>query len=68
MLTCVETTTAGGYEATPYVHRESTQAFYVLAGAYLVLVGEKEVACGSGSDLPIPPGTTHGYRATSTGG
>lgn len=45
-----------------HIHRNATEAFYILEGEYTMFVGEEEFRCPAGSFVFIPPGVIHGFR------
>ena len=59
-----ETATAPGAGAPPHWHREEDEAFYVLAGQYDVLVGERRFTAIPGAFVFVPHGVVHGFTNT----
>jgi quercetin dioxygenase-like cupin family protein len=51
--------------ASPHVHREHSDLFYVLDGEFTVLVGREEHAIGPGTLALAPPLVVHGFRNAS---
>ena len=45
-----------------HVHEDAAEAFYVLAGEYVVFIGSSEHRCPVGSFIWVPPGVEHGFR------
>jgi mannose-6-phosphate isomerase-like protein (cupin superfamily) len=45
-----------------HIHHGASEAFYVLAGEYIVFVEDQELACPAGSFIFIPAETPHGFR------
>ena len=45
-----------------HIHHNCAEAFYVLAGEYLIFIEEQEYRCPAGSFVYIPSGTRHGFR------
>ena len=45
-----------------HIHHNCAEAFYVLAGEYVIFVEEQEFRCPAGSFVYIPPETRHGFR------
>jgi mannose-6-phosphate isomerase-like protein (cupin superfamily) len=45
-----------------HVHRDASEAFYVLAGEYIIFLGDEEYPCPAGSFIFIPAGVQHGFR------
>jgi mannose-6-phosphate isomerase-like protein (cupin superfamily) len=48
-----------------HVHRDAAEAFYVLAGEYLIFIEGREYRCPAGSFIFIPAGVEHGFRVGS---
>jgi hypothetical protein len=44
------------------VHHDCAEAFYVLAGEYVMQLEDREVVCPAGSFVFIPQGVRHGFR------
>lgn len=53
----------GGVFATPHVHHDREESFYVLDGTIVFLAGEDRVEAGPGTFLLVPRETMHGFRA-----
>ena len=53
---------SGTIFATPHVHHDREEAFYVLDGSVLFLAGEKTVEGTAGSFVLVPRGTMHAFR------
>ncbi len=51
--------------ASPHVHREHTDSFYVLEGELAFLVDDEEHLLGPGAFVSAPPGVVHGFRSLS---
>ena len=49
--------------ATPHVHHDREEAFYVIEGVVTFLAGEDTVTVGAGSYLLVPRETMHGFRS-----
>lgn len=45
-----------------HIHHDAAEAFYVLAGEYVIFLDDRELVCPAGSFVYIPPGTRHGFR------
>src|SRR4051794_28590569 len=58
----LEATEPAGFGPPMHIHRDAAEAFYVLAGEYLVFLEEREIACPAGSFIYIPAGLRHGFR------
>lgn len=46
----------------PMGQRNAAEAFYVLAGEYVIFLDDREIACPAGSFIYIPAGLRHGFR------
>ncbi len=51
-----------GFGPPLHIHRDAAEAFYVIAGEYIVLLEDHEVTCPTGSFIFIPAGVVHGFR------
>jgi mannose-6-phosphate isomerase-like protein (cupin superfamily) len=62
-LVLAEWTSPGGegYIAPLHVHHDDDEAWYVLAGALTVRVGDDDVEVPAGSGVIVPRGTVHTY-------
>jgi quercetin dioxygenase-like cupin family protein len=58
----VEATEPPHFGPPMHIHRDSAEAFYVLAGEYLIFIEDDEIRCPVGSFIYIPAGTVHGFR------
>lgn len=58
----LEATEPAGFGPPMHIHRDAAEAFYVLAGEYLIFLEDREVACPVGSFIYIPAGLRHGFR------
>lgn len=45
-----------------HIHHNCAEAFYVLAGEYVIFIEEQEFRCPAGSFVYIPSGIRHGFR------
>jgi hypothetical protein len=45
-----------------HIHRDAAEAFYVLAGEYILFIEGREHRCPAGSFIFIPAGIEHGFR------
>ena len=45
-----------------HIHHDAAEAFYVLAGEYLIFIEDREFICPAGSFIYIPVGLRHGFR------
>ena len=51
--------------ASPHLHREHADSFYVLEGELALLVDDEEHVLGPGAAASAPPGVVHGFRSLS---
>ena len=51
-----------GFGPPIHVHRDASEAFYVLAGEYVIFLEDGEHRCPTGSFVYIPAGVRHGFR------
>lgn len=51
-----------GFGPPIHVHHDCAEAFYVLAGEYIMNLEDREVVCPAGSFIFIPQGARHGFR------
>ena len=51
-----------GFGPPIHVHHDCAEAFYVLAGEYIMSLEDREVVCPAGSFIFIPRGARHGFR------
>jgi quercetin dioxygenase-like cupin family protein len=54
-----------GVVAPPHVHDHEEEAFFVLEGNLVFLLGDQEIAAPPGTYIYIAPGTLHGFRCDS---
>ena len=45
-----------------HIHHNCAEAFYVVAGEYVIFIEEQEFRCPAGSFVYIPSKTRHGFR------
>jgi mannose-6-phosphate isomerase-like protein (cupin superfamily) len=45
-----------------HIHHNCAEAFYVVAGEYVIFIEEQEFRCPAGSFVYIPSNTRHGFR------
>lgn len=50
--------------ASPHIHRQHVDSFYVLEGGLAVLIDDQEVVLGPGAFASAPPELVHGFRTT----
>jgi hypothetical protein len=48
-----------------HIHHDAAEAFYVLAGEYIIFLDDQEHVCPAGSFIFIPAGLRHGFRVGS---
>ena len=54
-----------GFGPPMHIHRVAAEAFYVVAGEYVIFVRDEEFVCPAGSFIYIPAGVPHGFRVGS---
>jgi len=64
-FTLLEADEPPGFGPPMHIHHDAAEAFYVVAGEYIIFVGDEEFACPAGSFIYIPAGTPHGFRVGS---
>ena len=50
--------------ASPHLHKEHVDSFYVIEGGLAVLIDDEEVVLGPGGFASAPPELVHGFRTT----
>ena len=58
----LEATEPPGFGPPMHIHHNAAEAFYVLAGEYLIFLEDRQIACPAGSFIYIPAGLRHGFR------
>jgi len=58
----LEAAEPAGFGPPMHIHHGADEAFYVLEGAYHILLEDREVLCPAGSFIFIPSGLRHGFR------
>jgi len=58
----LEATEPAGFGPPMHIHAAAAEAFYVLAGEYIVFLEDLEFTCPAGSFIYIPVGLRHGFR------
>lgn len=61
-LTVLEADEPPGFGPPMHIHHDCAEAFYVLAGEYVMFLDGREERCPAGSFIYIPPRTAHGFR------
>ncbi|MBF8289243.1 MAG: Cupin 2 conserved barrel domain protein [Chloroflexi bacterium] len=56
----LEAAEPAGFGPPMHIHHDAAEAFYVLAGEYLIFIEEEEHRCPAGSFIYIPSGLRHG--------
>lgn len=51
-----------GFGPPLHIHRDAAEAFYVLAGEYIIFLDGHQTVCPAGSFIYIPAGLPHGFR------
>ncbi|MDF2735472.1 MAG: Cupin 2 conserved barrel domain protein [Chloroflexota bacterium] len=58
----LEAAEPAGFGPPMHIHHDAAEAFYVLAGEYLMYLEDREFICPAGSFIYIPAGLRHGFR------
>ncbi len=58
----LEATEPAGFGPPMHIHHDAAEAFYVLAGEYIIFLDDRAVLCPAGSFIFIPAGLRHGFR------
>ena len=61
-FTLLEAAEPAGFGPPMHIHRDAAEAFYVLAGEYMIFLEDQEFVCPAGSFIYIPVGLRHGFR------
>lgn len=61
-FTLLEAEEPPGFGPPIHIHRDAGEAFYVLAGEYIIFLSGEEHPCPAGSFIFIPAGVPHGFR------
>jgi mannose-6-phosphate isomerase-like protein (cupin superfamily) len=61
-FTMLEADEPPGFGPPMHIHHDAGEAFYVLAGEYIIFLGSEEHPCPAGSFIFIPAGVPHGFR------
>ena len=64
-FTLVEADEPPGFGPPMHIHHDAAEAFYVVAGEYIIFVRDDEFRCPAGSFIYIPAGVPHGFRVGS---
>jgi mannose-6-phosphate isomerase-like protein (cupin superfamily) len=58
----VETYREAGTGPPLHVHHDAAEAFYIVEGKYVMVLGDEEATCEAGSFVFIPAGMPHTFR------
>ena len=61
-FTLLEAAEPAGFGPPMHIHHDAAEAFYVLAGEYVIFLEDREFTCPAGSFIYIPVGLRHGFR------
>ncbi len=61
-FTLLEAAEPAGFGPPMHIHHDAAEAFFVLAGEYVIFVDDREYTCPAGSFIYIPRGLRHGFR------
>lgn len=61
-FTLLEADEPPGFGPPLHIHEDVAEAFYVLAGEYVIFILGQEHICPAGSFVYIPAGVEHGFR------
>ena len=61
-FTLLEAAEPVGFGPPMHIHHDAAEAFYVLAGEYLIFLEDRQFICTAGSFIYIPIGLRHGFR------
>jgi len=61
-FTILEADEPAGFGPPMHIHHDAGEAFYVVAGEYIIFVRDEQFACPAGSFIYIPAGVPHGFR------
>lgn len=61
-FTLLEAAEPPGFGPPMHIHHDAAEAFYVLAGEYVIFLEDREFVCPAGSFIYIPSGMRHGFR------
>ena len=62
LVSVLEAEEPPGFGPPIHVHHDCAEAFYVLAGEYIMFLDDREFVCPAGSFIFIPQGAPHGFR------
>jgi len=58
----LEATEPPGFGPPLHVHHDAAEAFYILAGEYVMFLDGREISCPAGSFVFVPIGTPHTFK------
>jgi mannose-6-phosphate isomerase-like protein (cupin superfamily) len=61
-FTLLEAEEPAGFGPPMHIHHDAAEAFFVLAGEYVIFLEDREFTCPAGSFIYIPMGMRHGFR------
>ena len=64
-FTLLEADEPPGFGPPMHIHHDAAEAFYVVAGEYIIFIRDEEHRCPAGSFIYIPAGVPHGFRVGS---
>jgi mannose-6-phosphate isomerase-like protein (cupin superfamily) len=64
-FTLLEADEPPGFGPPMHIHHDTAEAFYVVAGEYIIFIRDDEFRCPAGSFIYIPSGVPHGFRVGS---
>lgn len=64
-FTLLEADEPPGFGPPLHIHEVEAEAFYVLAGEYVIFIRDEEHRCSTGSFVYIPAGVEHTFRVGS---
>jgi mannose-6-phosphate isomerase-like protein (cupin superfamily) len=64
-FTLLEADEPPGFGPPMHIHHDAAEAFYVVAGEYIIFIRDEEFRCPAGSFIYIPSGVPHGFRVGS---
>lgn len=64
-FTLLEADEPPGFGPPMHIHHDAAEAFYVIAGEYIIYLRDQEHRCPAGSFIYIPAGIPHGFRVGS---
>ncbi len=62
LVSVLEAEEPPGFGPPIHVHHDCAEAFYVLAGEYIMFLEDREFVCPAGSFIFIPQGARHGFK------